>query len=143
VGQGNLFLGLARGFAALRRAGLVATVPRMYAVQSQACAPVAQAWRAGRPQPVAVDEGVTIAEGILTNRPVRGTEILRVLRDTGGAAVSVTDDEVRAAQRHLRGAGLSVEPTSAVAVAALPLLREQIAGAQVVVPLTGSGLKTL
>ncbi|MEU5942915.1 pyridoxal-phosphate dependent enzyme [Micromonospora sp. NPDC047548] len=143
VGQGNLFLGLARGFAVLRRAGLVAAVPRMYAVQSAACAPVAQAWRAGWPQPVAVDEGVTIAEGILTSRPVRGDEILRVLRRTGGAAVIVADDEVRVAQRHLRGAGLSVEPTSAVAVAALPLLRDQIAGAQVVVPLTGSGLKTL
>ncbi|MEV1329725.1 pyridoxal-phosphate dependent enzyme [Micromonospora costi] len=143
VGQGNLFLGLARGFAALRRAGLVAAVPRMYAVQSTACAPVTQAWRAGWPQPVAVEEGVTIAEGILSSRPVRGDEILRVLRRTGGAAVVVADDEVRAAQRHLRGAGLSVEPTSAVAVAALPLLRDQIAGAQVVVPLTGSGLKTL
>ncbi|MEV4982838.1 pyridoxal-phosphate dependent enzyme [Micromonospora sp. NPDC053811] len=143
VGQGNLFLGLARGFAALRRAGLVAAVPRMFAVQSMACAPVAKAWRAGWPRPVAVDEGVTIAEGILTSRPVRGDELLRVLRHTGGAAVVVADEEVRAAQRHLRGAGLSVEPTSAVAVAALPLLRDQIAGAQVVVPLTGSGLKTL
>jgi len=143
VGQGNLFLGLARGFAALVEAGLAPDVPRMYAVQSAACAPVARAWRTGLPGPAAVDEGVTIAEGILTSRPVRGDEIMRVLRRTGGAALAVTDDEVRAAQHSLRGAGLSVEPTSAVPVAALSLLRDQLAGAEVVVPLTGSGLKSL
>jgi threonine synthase len=143
VGQGNLFLGLARGFAALHVAGLAPAVPRMYAVQSSACAPIARAWRSALQSPLPVDEGVTIAEGILTSSPVRGNEILRVLHHTGGGAIAVTDDAVRAAQHSLRGAGLSVEPTSAVPVAALPLLRDQLAGAEVVVPLTGSGLKSL
>jgi threonine synthase len=142
VGQGNLFLGLSRGFAALRHAGLVSALPRMYAVQSAACAPIARAWQDTRRDPVPVREGLTIAEGILTSRPIRGREIMNVLRATGGAAVAVSDDAIRVAQTHLRAAGLSVEPTSAVAVAALPLLREQLADRSVVVPLTGSGLKS-
>jgi threonine synthase len=142
AGQGNLFLGLARGFTALRAAGVAAALPAMYAVQAAACAPVAGAWQAGGPDPVPVVEGTTIAEGIRTSRPVRGREILRAVRETGGAAVAVDDDAIRAAQRHLLRAGLSVEPTAAAAVAALPLLRDRLGGARVVVPLTGSGLKS-
>jgi threonine synthase len=143
AGQGNLFLGLARGFTALRDAGLAAALPRMYAVQAMACAPVAGAWQSGGRYPVPVVEGATIAEGIRTSRPVRGREILRVVRETGGAAVAVDDDAIRAAQGHLVRAGLSVEPTAAAAVAALPLLRDRLGGGtRIVVPLTGSGLKS-
>jgi len=144
VGQGNLFLGLARGFAALRQAGLVPRVPRMYAAQSAACAPLASAWAAGREQPRPAEEQPTIAEGIRIAAPIRGREVLRAIRDTGGAALALPEAAIAAAQADLQRRGLLVEPTSAVAAAALPAVRELLGGAAtVVLPLTGSGLKAM
>lgn len=144
VGQGNLFLGLARGFAALRQAGLIARLPRMYAAQAAACAPLAHAWAAGREQPRPAEEQATIAEGIRIAAPIRGREVLRAIRATGGAALALPEAEIAAAQAELQRSGLLVEPTSAVAAAALPAVRELLgAAATLVVPLTGSGLKAL
>ncbi|GIJ73869.1 pyridoxal-phosphate dependent enzyme [Virgisporangium ochraceum] len=144
VGQGNLFLGLAHGFRALVGAGLAGRMPRMVAVQAAACAPVAAAWRSGAADPSTVDERPTVAEGIRTASPVRGRDLLRVVRSTGGAVLTVSDAAIGAAQRDLAAAGLLVEPTGAVAVAALGELRRRFDAeiAEILVPLTGSGLKT-
>lgn len=142
VGQGNLFLGLARGFEALYDAGLTPRLPRMYAVQVDACAPVARAYAAGSAEPLQVNEMHTVAEGIRSAVPVRGREILRILTRTGGAAIAVPDDAVLTAQRNLARVGFLVEPTSAVVLAAMPHIRTHLGpGRLVVAPLTGSGLK--
>ncbi len=141
VGQGNLFLGLAHGFRSIVDAGLADRVPRMIAVQAAACAPVAAAWRSGFDEPSTVAEGQTIAEGIRTASPVRGRELLSVVHATGGAVFTVTETAIRVARRELASAGLLVEPTAAVAVAALGRIRQRF-GSEILVPLTGSGLKT-
>jgi threonine synthase len=141
VGQGNLFLGLAYGFRALVDAGFADRVPRMIAVQAAVCAPVAAAWRSGSDEPVPVDEGPTVAEGIRTASPVRGRELLRAVYATGGAVFTVTEAAIRGAVRDLAATGLLVEPTGAVAVAALGRIRRRF-GSEILVPLTGSGLKT-
>lgn len=144
VGHGGLFLGLARGFAALRDVGLIERLPRLYAVQSSACDPVARAWETHLNEPLATAERDTIADGIIVNQPSRGREILAVIRDSGGMALRVDDAAVVDAQTALLKRGLLVEPTSAVPVAALTTVRAHAGlGANIVVPLTGSGLKTL
>ena len=71
LGGGTLLLGVHLGFARLRAAGLIDRVPRLVGVQSAACAPLAQAFRAGEPDAVAVTPGPTIAEGIRIDRPPR------------------------------------------------------------------------
>lgn len=144
VGHGGLFLGLALGFERLREAGLIERLPRLYAVQSAACDPVVRAWEAGLDEPLPAPEGQTIADGIVVNQPVRGREILAAIRASGGLALRVDDESTRAAQALLLKHGLLAEPTSAVPVAALPTARAHAGlGATIVVPLTGSGLKTL
>ncbi len=140
VGQGGLFLGLARGFSALRAAGVIGRVPRMFGAQAGACAPVAAAYSAGKSHPEPVTPRPSVAEGLRTVAPVRGAEILAVIRATDGGVVAVDEPAIEAAHRHLADAGLLVEPTSAVAVAAMGLLR---LGEDTVIPLTGSGLKAL
>jgi len=85
-----------------------------------------------------VPQGETIAEGIRIRRPVRWKAILKALRETGGSVITVSDDEIIAAQRELAHQGLYVEPTAAVAVAGL---REGTGERSIVIPLTGSGLK--
>lgn len=158
AGQGTLLLGLARGFAALRAAGLIGTGPRLVAAQAAACAPLARAWRQGRgvpatggtapaaggTAPAAPAARPTRAEGIATLAPVRADDVLRQVRDSGGAVFAVAEPAIEAAERELARAGVLVEPTSAVAVAALPQVRRQFGpDASVLVPLTGSGLKSI
>jgi len=139
LGGGTLLLGVHLGFARLRAAGLIDRVPRLIGVQSAACAPLARAFRAGAPDADPVEPEATIAEGIRIARPPRSRQILAAIRDTRGAIVDVTDDEIRASLRVLFDQGLFVEPTSAAAHAGLP--RTVSDAERVVVALTGHGLK--
>lgn len=145
LGHGTHLLGLARGFAELRAAGCLDRLPRLYGVQATACAPLALAWERGEADVTPVVEGETVAEGVRIAAPVRGAAILAAVRGSGGAVLTVPDDETLAAQRRLAHQGFYVEPTSALAVAALDRLRDQLAASSVtvVVVLTGSGFKGL
>lgn len=140
VGHGTLLLGLWLGFRELRAAGMIARLPRLVAVQSRACAPLA-----GPPLGLAAaGDAETVAEGIRIRQPVRPEEIRRAVDDTSGRFAVVGDAEILAAQARLGREGLFVEPTAAVAPAAAWALAESgaFAGAEtVVVPLTGHGLK--
>ena len=137
VGHGSLLLGLAQGFAELG-----GRVPRLFGVQAAACAPLAAAWEAGVADPLPVPEGETVAEGVRIAAPVRGRAILEAIRRSGGAVLAVSDAEALAARERLAHQGFFVEPTSALAVAALDPLRPRLEGTVVVI-LTGSGFKSM
>jgi threonine synthase len=139
LGGGTLLLGIHLGFARLHAAGMVARVPRLFGVQSAACAPLARAFRAGDGDATEVQPGATIAEGIRIAKPPRSRQILAAIRETGGEIVEVTDDEIRASMRTLCSQGIFVEPTSAAASAGAS--RTTQADETVVVALTGHGLK--
>lgn len=145
TGAGGLLLGASLGFAALAEAGLVERVPRLYAVQSEACAPLVRALAAGAARPEELDGGPSIAEGMLISRPPRGVEALAAIRASGGGGVAVSDEAIWAAADHLAASGVLAEPTSAAAWAALDLLAERgdvQPGERVVLAITGHGLKT-
>ncbi|WP_206673539.1 threonine synthase [Pseudactinotalea terrae] len=155
VGNGTLVLGCALAFAELYAQGLIDRAPRIVAVQSSSCAPLAQAWAAGLDEVTAVPTRPTIAEGIAITAPPRGPQILAAIRGSGGTIVTVDDDQVLQAQTDLAAQGLFVEPTSAVCYAAVEHARtagaprdpddealEALRTGEVVVPLCGSGLKT-
>ncbi len=144
VGGGSLLLGVHNGFSALRDAGLVERVPRLIGVQSEACAPVAQAFARGESEPARVVPGTSAAEGVQLANPPRGPEVLAAVRATGGELLEIGDPALWTALRRLGSFGLYVEPTSALAAAAVDVLRDagRIDPAErIVVPLTGSGLK--
>jgi len=93
---------------------------------------------------VPVETLPTIAEGTAIAKPVRTREVLAAIRRSGGAAVSVSEEEIVEAMNDLAKSGLYVEPTSASAAAALsgPLRRGVIRPEETtVVVLTGGGLK--
>ena len=144
VGGGTLLLGAYRGWRQLRDAGLIDRVPRLVGVQVGACAPLALAFDAGREEPLPVDPTPSAAEGILTPRPPRGSQVLAAVRETGGYLLTVDDESTWAALRDLGRLGLYVEPTAAVSAAGLRVLLEDgriAVGDEVVCALTGSGLK--
>ncbi len=141
VGHGTNFVGMYRGFQKLQARGLIEKLPRFFAAQAEKVAPLAIAFLRGEAEPTPVEPNRTIAEGIAISRPVRGGEILRALRETGGTAVAIGEDEIRAARANLAHQGIFVEPTSATAVAALEKIQDL--GGETVVSLTGSGLKSM
>lgn len=140
VGNGSLLLGLQRGFEELLEVGKIERLPRLHAAQAEAIAPLVAAVKGeSRRAPRR-----TAADGIAVAEPPRLAEMVAALRACEGTALSVSEGALLEWQRELGRCGLWVEPTSAVPVAALAALRETgtIADdAEVVVPLTGTGLK--
>ncbi|MET7698487.1 pyridoxal-phosphate dependent enzyme [Streptomyces sp. NPDC005485] len=141
VGNGTLLLGAALAVAELHTAGLIDRRPALYAVQAAAVAPLARAWDAGAGDLVGVTPmAPTFAEGIAIPRPPRARQILRAVRESGGTFLTVTEDQIRHAQRDLASRGLYVESTG---VACWAAVREGSLGERsAVVPLCGAGLKT-
>lgn len=140
VGHGTLFLGLYRGFRALRQAGWVDTMPRLYAAQAAGFAPIVDALHESPPS----QESNELADGIQIERPARMDQILTAIAKTDGDGVTVSAEEVRSELALLEEHGFHTEPTCAVGPAALAICRERgliEADEEVVVPLTGSGLK--
>ncbi len=139
VGQGTLLLGLAKGFRELVAARMIDTPPRLIAVQSELCAPLAEVIGRGRHDlPAIAPPAWTLAEGIATTRPVRWRAIVDAIRESRGDVVRVREERIAWALATLGRAGLFVEPTAATA-----LLGLEAAGGDgtSVLMLTGSGLK--
>jgi len=139
VGQGSMLVGVYRGFKDLQAAGLIGRLPRIIGVQSVGCPPIVEALRQGLDRSAAIEKKPSVAEGIMLARPLRDREILRAIRETGGCALAVSDEDTMAARKALARTGLFVEPTSAVVAAALRSL--DLSGV-IVAGLTGSGLKS-
>ncbi|MGQ5651336.1 threonine synthase [Streptomyces lannensis] len=141
VGNGTLLLGAALAVAELYTSGLIERRPALYAVQAEAVAPLAHAWQEGADDLVdATATAPTFAEGIAIPRPPRARQILRAVRDSGGRFLTVTEHQIREAQRDLASRGLYVESTGVVSWAAVQ--EEELGARGAVVPLCGAGLKT-
>jgi len=138
LGNGALLLGLAIGFEHLHRSGVFATAPRLIGVQAAACAPLAEAWQRGQSAPVNITPGPTMAGGVAVAKPARGAQILAAVRRCGGRIVAVREAELATTRAALARAGWYLEPTGALAAAALGIVPER---GEVVVMLTGHGLK--
>ena len=143
-GAGSNVLGCAIGFDELLRAGQIAKLPRIFAVQPANCGPIAAAFLAGTDAEVATPVEPTIAEGTAIAQPLRRREVIAALRDSGGGAVLVSEADIERGLFDLARTGVYVEPTSAQVVAGLgSLLAEGKIGADetTVLVMTGSGLK--
>lgn len=143
TGAGPLVKGVVQGFA-----DMGATLPRLVAVQAEGCAPVVRAFEAGDAAVRAWDEPRTFASGIsdpLIGYEKDGTYTLALVRQTGGIAIAVSDDEIRAAMHRLaRGAGVLAEPTGASGLAAAAkMVRAGLIGPadSVVLMVSGHGFK--
>ena len=141
LGHGTLFLGAYRGFRALLEAGWTDSMPRLLGVQAAGHAPIVTELH-GATEAAGDNDA---ADGIQIDEPVRTEEILDAVVETDGDAIALGADAVERELDRLHAAGFYTEPTSAVAPAALDEYRERGVVApddDVVVPLTGSGLKS-
>jgi threonine synthase len=138
TGGGSIVTGIAGQFAAKSGSPL-------FAVQSDACAPVVRAFDAGWDSVPAVEAQPTIAGGISIAEPPRGRELLSALRGSDGGAVSVSEEAIaRWGKLLARLEGVYAEPTAAAAVAGVARLvalgRIPADGAAVAI-ITGGGFK--
>ncbi|WP_048150313.1 threonine synthase [Thermococcus sp. AM4] len=140
--SGGLFRGVAKGFLELYENGLIDGLPKLIAVQAEGCSPICKAFREGKEKVERFENPKTIAKAIANPYPPSGNAVLKLLREFGWGCVSVSDDEIRKAQKRLAREGLFVQPASATGIAALEKLSLP-EGAKVVSILTGSGLRTL
>lgn len=143
VGDGNIISGIHKGFKDLQALGWMQHMPRLFGVQAQGSAAVANAFFAGTETIHAVAAN-TLADSISVDFPRDGVRAVRAASETGGSYVDVTDQEILSAIPALGRVGIFAEPAGATAFAGyVKAIRGGLIerDAPVVVINTGSGLK--
>jgi threonine synthase len=122
TGGGTGLLGMWKAFDELEALGVVAGQrPRMIAVQSEATQPLVDAFQSGAPDTRPGPAGTTMAVGLNVPGGVGHFRVLEILRQSGGAALAVSEAEMREAFRAARDIlGLALSPEGAACLAALP-----------------------
>jgi threonine synthase len=145
VGDGNIISGIHKGFKDLMALGLIEHMPRIFGVQSEFSAAIANAFNAGTEEIVPV-KATTRADSISVDMPRDGTRALRAATQTGGAYVTVPDVEILKSISDLGKVGIFAEPAGAAAYAGLKIaLKTGLVGLEdpILVINTGSGLKDI
>jgi len=144
VGDGNIISGLHKGLKDLLALGWIEKMPKLMGAQAEGSAACYNAWRDHTEQITPVD-AQTIADSISVGLPRDGVRAVRAATQTGGAYLTVTDDEILDAMRVLaRQAAVFSEPAGATAYAGLVKAIQQGTAQPdetIVVLVTGNGLK--
>jgi threonine synthase len=124
-------------------AGLIDAVPRVAVVQAAGAAPFAAAYRRGFDaiEPVVAD---TVASAIRIGSPVNYGRAWRVIRETEGVVLAVSDRELLRAKAAIDRAGIGCEPASAAGLAGIRQLVDEgviAPGDYVLTILTGNLMK--
>ena len=143
VGDGCTIGGVWKGFKDLYALNLIDRLPKLISVQAEGCCPINKAIQTNTAwEPMAEN---TYADSIAVGVPRNPDKALDAIRESGGLAVSVTDEEIMAAQRLLgRTCGVFGEPAGVTGTAGLKKACEQglvPSNATVVTIVTGNGLK--
>lgn len=143
VGDGNIISGIHKGFKDLHRLDLLPVMPRIFGIQSELSAAVAKAYFA-HTETITPVSATTIADSISVDLPRDGVRAVRAATQTGGAYLTVSDQEILAAIPVLGKVGIFAEPAGSTAYAGL--VKAVASGLispddPVVVINTGSGLK--
>ncbi len=135
---------LGKGFRELRELGLVARVPKISVIQAEGANPLVRSFAENNGETITPVEAHTRATAIRIGNPASWRKAARVVRDTGGWCLDVSEAEIAIAKAELGSEGLGCEPASAVTLAGLKKLCRQgkIAPSEsVVLLLTGHTLK--
>jgi len=98
TGGGVGLIGMWKAFAELEELGWVkpGKRPKMIAVQAAGCAPVVRAFDEGATASQMWQDATTFAAGLRVPKPYGDAIILEILRESGGIALAVSDDEILA-----------------------------------------------
>lgn len=143
VGDGNIISGIHKGFKDLMKLGWLKQMPRIFGIQSEKSAAVANAYFAGTETIIPI-EATTLADSISVDLPRDGVRAVRAARETGGAYITVSDEAIIAGIGELGKYGIFAEPAGSTAFVGLKkAIADKIIFPDdpVVVISTGNGLK--
>lgn len=148
TGGGVGLLGMWKAFEEMEALGWIGSErPKMICVQSSGCAPVVKAWEQHKTSAEMWQNATTLASGLRVPKPYGDYLILDILKNSNGAAVAATDEEILEATRHwAKVEGIFAAPEGAACLVAYRKLRASgflQAEDKVVLFNTGSGLKYL
>ena len=135
---------LGKGFRELRELGLVARLPRISVIQAAGANPLVRCLRDKHGAVLEPVEAHTRATAIRIGNPASWRKAARVIEESGGWCLDVSEAEIAIAKAEIGAEGLGCEPASAVTLAGLKKLRAQgviRTGETVVLVLTGHTLK--
>jgi len=146
TGGGTGLIGMWKAFDEMEQMGWIGSKrPRMVTVQAAGCAPIVRAFEEGKRFADEFPNAATTASGLRVPKAIGDFLILDALRDSGGTAVAVTDEELIEATREIGASeGVFCAPEGA---ACLPALKKLISTGnvnsteRVVLFNTGSGVK--
>ncbi len=147
TGGGVGLIGMWKAFGELEELGWVrpGKRPRMIAVQSSGCAPVARAFEEGADVSRMWENAETFAAGLRVPKPYGDSIMLEILRESGGLALALPDEKILASLKDwARNEGIFLSPEGAAATAAYDHLIETgflKSEDRVVLFNTGAGLK--
>jgi threonine synthase len=148
TGGGVGLIGMWKAFDEMEQLGWVeqgSKRPKMYALQSTGCAPIAKAFDEHKPSSEFFPNAATFAAGLRVPKPYADTLILDIVRESGGAALASTDEKILASILDwAKHEGIFLSPEGAAATAAYDTLLtngELKPTDKVVLFNTGAGLK--
>ncbi len=148
TGGGTDIVGMWKAFAEMEEMGWIGPKrPKMYAVQAEGCAPIVRAFREGAEFAEPWENAQTMAAGIRVPGAIGDYLILGAIRESGGGALTVTDDEMKyymSLVATLEGMFICPEgAATAVALNKLLVAGDLSPDENILLLNTGSGLKYL
>lgn len=146
TGGGTGLIGMWKVFDELEQLGWISSHrPRMVSVQADGCAPIVRAFHDGSEYAEEWINPETVAAGLCVPKAVGDFLMLKALRNSGGTAVSVTEDELIDGIKYIgRHTGMFAAPEGGAALIAAKKLLDSgdiKSKEKVVIFMTGSGLK--
>ena len=148
VGDGNIISGVHKGLKDLLALGWITHMPRLLGVQAEGSAALYQAWRDNiAPIDMRPIDAHTVADSISAGLPRDRVKAMNAIKETEGAFLTVSDDEILAAIASLaQSTGVFAEPAASAAYAGLHKAAQKgMVGKndRIVVLITGNGLKDI
>ncbi len=146
VASGSLLVKIWKAFKEFKKLGLIDEVDsKIYGAQAEGCSPVAQAMR-DKSEIIKPVKPKTIAKSLAIGNPADGIYAMDAMRDSGGCAETVTDQEIIDGIKLLASTeGIFTETAGGVTTAVTKKLIENGVipkNESVVICITGNGLKT-
>jgi len=147
-GGGVGMIGMWKAFDEMEQMGWIGPKrPKMIAVQAAGCPPIVIAFEEGKPRSEFYEHAETVASGLRVPKALGDFLVLNAVRESGGTAIAVSDEEmIEAAVELATDEGIFAAPEGGACVAALKKLLANgflKPEERIVIYNTGSGLKYL
>ena len=125
TGGGTGMVGMWKAFEEMEHIGwkTAGTRPKMVSVQAEHCAPIVRAFESGAERSEMWQHARTVADGLRVPKAIGDFLVLRAVRESGGTAVAVSDEDMVRDMRTLGSQeGISAAPEGGAALHALRML---------------------